>query len=244
VRRTLLSSANSAFILGPAGAAGFAPAAGRSSRLPGPPGGLGGGGGGGPPLALGALPGAGALAAPAAGAEAAKVYRLYAQMRRLWLAAAGMWASPEPSTAGPPGQRPPEACLIFDVLEHVRLMLSCGRRQGCNTSSRAFSATPPGDRLSRHARLGPPFFQGSPPGRGRAGARTRARGAGLERHERHAARVPDGPGGRVLGHKAPATARLPQVRPARTPPRVHPKQLHWLNEEVRHSVPRARLARR
>ena len=66
---TLLSSANSAFMLGPAGAEGLR-SAGRSSRLPGPPGGGGGGGGGGPPLepepfftAAGALA---ALAAPLA----------------------------------------------------------------------------------------------------------------------------------------------------------------------------------
>jgi len=101
VRRTLLSSANSAFMLGPAGAAGFAPpAAGRSSRLPGPPGGLGGGGGGGPPLALGALPGAGALAAPAAGAEAAGMHRMSGHVRILWLAAPHAFATQKSSMAG------------------------------------------------------------------------------------------------------------------------------------------------
>ena len=67
---TLLRSANSAFMLGPASAEGLR-SAGRSSRLPGPPGG--GGGGGGPPLepepffaAAGALA---ALAAPPAAVQ-------------------------------------------------------------------------------------------------------------------------------------------------------------------------------
>jgi len=132
VRRTLLSSANSAFMLGPAGAAGFAAAAGRSSRLPGPPGGLGGGGGGGPPLALGALPGAGALAAPAAGAEAAGVQRISGHVRILWLAAPHAFATQKSSMAGRPGLRPPEARGVLHALEHARLTLSCGCRQGCS----------------------------------------------------------------------------------------------------------------
>ena len=63
---TLLSSANSAFMLGPAGAEGLR-FAGRSSRLLGPPGGGGGGGGGGPPLEPEpCFAAAGALAAPVA----------------------------------------------------------------------------------------------------------------------------------------------------------------------------------